>query len=102
MEPRDHLLGNGLVVPPEVLNLHTSLVERVLKLLRLVILDPCFMRDPFVGESLVLGSKSRTLSMPPPSMILPFGACRVSLARGHPGALGAGVLRALLQVNLDD
>ena len=60
------------------------------------------MRDPFVGESLVLGSKGRTLSMPPPSFILWFGAALVSLACSHPGALGAGVLRALLQVDLDD
>ena len=75
----------------------------VLVLLCFVILNPSFMRDPSVGESLVLGSESRSLSMPPLSMILWFGAGRVrALVLGHPGALGAGVLRALLQVNLDD
>ena len=103
IKPWNHPLGDGFTCLPEALNLSTNLVKVVLALLCLMILNSRFMRDPSVGESLVLGSESRSLSMPPPSTILRFGAGRVRvLAPGHPGALGAGVLRSLFQVDLDD
>ena len=103
IEPQNNPLRDGLVCLLETLNLSTDHVKVIIVLLRLIILNPCFVRNLYVRESLVLGSESRTCSMPPPSTILRFGDDRVrALARGHPGALGVGVLRSLLQVNLDD